>query len=408
MEYHHVTTWASLSILSLGPTFSSAGESVPLSAATMPTAGAQFPTLRSDARLFVPQRLFRQIALAACLFCLPALYIQDYPEAWTSKLSAAASLPSPRDAVLLVKGLSFTQHPIDGKNSFTEGRVALCIAGHLRSFGNAAVHNSIKRRVIHVLEIAGWKVDVFFYVGRDDVPKGRTSVAQPGGTYDVIRSFKPVRVLHFPNDPTDCPTHNCTHARQGSVPCPHALLRAHQCVATVKEYELENGLRYQWVYKTRPDVAFGSDISVPQELMHDVVYMNQHIPGTSTHAHQWLRSKFLKNATVLNHAVADHVVIASREVAELVHMADDAYRDCRLYELPSGTLNSEVGLTYWVAQHGIRYKTLPWFWMLVRDAEGPECARVQYIRDENGKHNADLTRKCEEFRKTGVIPEWSD
>lgn len=362
-------------------------------------------------------RSFRHALLVTILFLFPTIYINQHNQTWTSRLTAASLRPSPRDAALLVKGLSL---PVADHVPLVQGLslqvpdsaapsnpkpLAVCITGHLRSFPSQSVHTSIKQHLISPLVAAGYSVDVFFHISRDDVPKPGTTKATSRSVAAAMKLFSPVVVSFLSNNVT-CGKPECAlSSRHANVSCPFSLIRAEQCVRLVTRYEKRMGRKYEWIYKTRPDVAFGSHMSIPDVLREDTLYVNQHIPGTSTHAHAWLRRLFKENGTVVQDVVADQVMVAARPLADIVFRASLAFDECALYELPKGTLNTEVALTYWLAKNGVRYHALPWFWMLVRDGEGPECSRVQYIRNGTGQSNTTLMNRCKIYKQAGFIPE---
>lgn len=97
--------------------------------------------------------------------------------------------------------------------------------------------------------------------------------------------------------------------------------------------------------------------------------------------------------------VGDHILVASREVAEIGLSAVFAFADCGLYKLPEGTLNCEVGLTYWLAKWGLRYRTKSWFWILVREG-GFDCFRVKWIA-RRAEESVELMRWCLRFNASG-------
>jgi hypothetical protein len=66
-------------------------------------------------------------------------------------------------------------------------------------------------------------------------------------------------------------------------------------------------------------------------------------------------------------------------------------------------VNPETIMGMWLMRSGVRYQTLPWLWILVRDKQGPECSRVQWIGRFTGQ-TADFTMRCNEYAKTGTIP----
>lgn len=334
----------------------------------------------------------RYVFIALIFFLLPSLYVNQNPLTWSVLLSAAAERPTAQDATVLVTGMSISELP-------SASRVALCIVGHPRSFRQPSVHRSIRERVIRVLRDAGYVVDIFFHMGRGDVPRKGTSAAGRDGLSAAIQVMNPVSVSRYSN--TDvC---KLPHCAPSSVQCPHALYRISQCLEKIQEYETRTGTVYDWIYKTRPDIAFGTNITTPSSLRSDTLYMNRHLPGTSMHAHKWLREKFPNNSQILGGPVADHIFVASRDVAKVAFRASQAFQDCDLYKLPKGTLNSEVGLTYWLFFNQIRYKAMPWFWMLVRDVEGPECSRVQWIERGVNVRYHNFTAICIHYLRTGNL-----
>lgn len=344
----------------------------------------------------VTTAFIRKFSLAIFLVLPPCLFIHENEHIWISRVSASKRLYSSKNAALLVKGFSaFSPRP--------SKKIALCITGHLRSFHKPSVYMSIKRNVVDTLENSGWSVDVFFHVGRRDIPRTGIKPAISFSPRLTLNLFKPVRVSFYDRH-DECRKHACKNRRQ-NMTCPHGLLRTQQCMSLVENYEKRKGIRYSWVYKTRPDVAFGSRISTPDLLDKDYLYTNQHIPGASTHAHSWLRQKFEQNASVLGPPVGDQILVASREVAEVAFRAAAAYSICDLYDLPTGTLNSEVALTFWLVKNRVRYKTQPWFWLLVRDLEGPECERIRHIRGVDQLGVQKLMDRCTSYEQSGKLSE---
>ncbi|KAI0563239.1 hypothetical protein FGB62_44g135 [Gracilaria domingensis] len=258
---------------------------------------------------------------------------------------------------------------------------------------------SIKRNVVDTLRDAGYIVDVLFHVGKSDVPREGKQKAATYISAHIVRYFSPVKTTFYQNSDHDCRPGLCQNASRAV--CPYSLIRLGQCLDLIEDHENRTGVEYDWIYKTRPDIAFGSRISVPDELDERYLYTNQHSPGASVHAHPWLNKKFKKNGGVHGPPVGDHVMVASRKVAKVAFRAYSAFEDCGLYELPSGAVNAEVGLTYWLARNNLHHRTLPWFWMLVRDKEGPECERLVYIKGDTDQ----LLAKCNRYRESGRIPE---
>lgn len=341
-----------------------------------------------------------RISVTTVLFIGPSLYLQFSPELWKSTLQTSASHSAARfDIHLRVTGFSHASHS-------PQVRIAVCITGQLRSFSQLSLRQSIKRHLLAPLRDTDALVHVFFHVGHSSPHGARLLRVRHASKLAelALQEFQPVRISYFSEAALPGPGRKvCSNTtRTMSKTYPPALLRAEQCLDLIAHHEKKNAKAYDWIYKTRPDVAFGSNISVPSSLRNDTLYMNQHNPGTSVHAHTWLRERFGAQSSLIHEPVGDHIFAASREVANVAFRAKNAFRECELYTLPHGTLNSEVGLTYWLSRTQVRYKPLPWFWMLVRE-DGPECQRVQWIRNKTGLPYPSVLQTCLRYKETGKL-----
>lgn len=165
-------------------------------------------------------------------------------------------------------------------------RVAICIAGHARSLHRPTVYKSIYQNLVVPLHSAFDSVDIFFHVGLQDVPRENTSAAAaaPQQYFEAMRYFGPVSISVFDNDLPSTADHGASSTcRDESVPLaekfPSSLWRAAECVHRIANYEWSNRLHYDWIIKTRPDVALLDPLTEIADLRSDRVYLNQHIPG---------------------------------------------------------------------------------------------------------------------------------
>lgn len=314
-----------------------------------------------------------------------------------------------RTAKLLMKDVSS-----EASAASNGSRVALCIVGHARSFHLPSVHISIIRNLLRPLAANSTTLDIFFHIGLHDIAKNSSETASTAEseTRKAANIMKPV-VLSIYNDSMldlnanmhlACPQdlqHACTAY-------PPALLRASQCMALVQSHELKNSIRYDWIVKTRPDIAFGDPVAPITRLQQDRVYINEHIPGTSTPAFTTIRELYSQNAAkFLNKPFADHIAMVPRKLADTFFSSHLAAGECLNRVQKSRLVNAETIMGMWLIKHAIRYETLPWFWILVRDRRGPECSRLRWVGRFDNK-TADFAERCQIYNQTGFIPAMPD
>lgn len=289
-------------------------------------------------------------------------------------------------------------------------RVAVCIVGHARSFYRPSVHNSIARNLLQPIAGNSTTLEVFFHIGLRDIAKvsNATALTSRSETREAAEAMKPV-VLSLYDDPIlqlNMTQHNsCSggmeHARRVYPP---ALLRASQCMALVRDFETKNNFRYDWIVKTRPDIAIGDPVTPLSKLRPDRIYINEHIPGTSTPAFQTIRELYPRNAAkLLGKPFADHIAMVPREYADVFFSSHLAAGECLTQIQKSRLVNAETIMGMWLIQNGVRYETMPWFWILVRDKQGPECSRVQWI-GRSTNETAEFSERCLVYNETGIIP----
>ena len=349
-------------------------------------------------------RLF--LLLLPALLLLAALQLHLNAAHWKARLSSPTLSPT------VVTGLSHVlatqtpsptpppSHPPSHPPPEYE-RVAVCITGHLRTLLHPPVYESIHRHLLGPL--SPYPTTLFLHLGLHDVPRDASAspaaaLPTPAALAALRSHFPSARVSFFNNTRTGIAAGACPRAtRRVARAVPAALQRARECLRLVERREAATGAAFGWVYKTRPDVAFGAPVAAPRALRRDTAYVDAHNPGTSAHAHAFLRRRFGKDAARRLHApVGDHVLAAARGVAGAVLRADEALAECALWEMPDGAVNSEVALTYWLVRMRVRYEVTRWLWMLVRPGGRVECARARWI-------GGDATSRCEEFARTGGL-----
>jgi hypothetical protein len=291
----------------------------------------------------------------------------------------------------------------------TGARIALCIVGHARSFHQPSVRESIYRNLIQSLSANSSSLEVIFHIGLHDVARvpGMAATDSEKETISAAEAMKPIVISVYEGSPhlLNQSLHAvCSEGSDyASNEYPPSLLRASQCMTLVKARERQLGTKYDWIVKTRPDVAFGDPVSI-SHLPSDRVYINEHIPGTSTPAFDTIRELYPNNAAkYLAKPFADHIAAVPRDLADTFFLSHLAAGECLTPLQRQRLVNPETIMGMWLMRSGVRYQTLPWLWILVRDKQGPECSRVQWVGRFTGQ-TADFTRRCNEYAKTGTIP----
>lgn len=303
----------------------------------------------------------------------------------------------------------------------TKGRVAVCITGHARTLHHKSVHQSILNNFIQPLQQSSSAVDVFFHVGMRDISRPQYEPhnnSSDDETNAAIQLFNPVTVSQYVGP-------GAALNRSAVLPCPSgtffasdvqysALLRAHECMNLVRDYEKAHGLRYDWVAKTRPDIAFGDPIPSLKLLESDRVFINQHDPRASMDAFPTMREKFPENAeAMLREPFSDHIAIVPRQLADVFFSANLGSNTCLLPAQKGRLINSEAILGLWLIGHGVRYSTIPMFWIIVRPSGpldrpgGPECSRLLRYVGLTAQKAEEYTRRCTEYRRSGQLEQSS-
>lgn len=313
--------------------------------------------------------------------------------------------------------LNSSVSPVESKKSSlgdregNAGRVAICIAGHARTFHLQSVHQSIIDNFVKPIRMSASSVDVFFHVGMRDVSRPQYAPSannSDGANNAAMNLFDPVVVSRSFG-------RGAALNRTGVAPCPagtsyasniyyRALLRAHECMNLVRGFEKKHDFRYDWIVKTRPDIVFGDPVPSLKLLPSDRVFINEHDPRGSMNAFPTMREKFPEKArTLLKDPFSDHIAIVPRELADVYFSAHLGSSTCLSPPQKSRLINSETILGPWLIGHGVQYSTIPLFWIIVKPDRGPECSRVVKSIGSDSTQTETFRKRCEAFKKTGIL-----
>lgn len=310
---------------------------------------------------------------------------------------------------------------LNGKQ-LRKSTVAVCIAGQIRTFRNPHVRSSIHYHILQSLRDKGFFVHTFFHLSTSDITHNDFDGIYNTETNDsIFTSFTPASFSFYrqpqPRSSTsylsiqddDCPVSKCQqpHASSRKVVCPHTLLRADECMRRVEIFQNKYNISFEWIIRTRPDIALASNISV-SSLSTDKVYTNMHMSHMSKFAHPWLRQQFPKYAPhILNsnndNVVGDLIYVVPAKLANVVFRASNAFQDCQLFQMSNGTIGPEVALVYWLVKHTLNFESFPWLWMIVRHDTGPVCENVKFIRTNDEDLNLQMDSLCHSFKSSGVL-----
>lgn len=283
------------------------------------------------------------------------------------------------------------EHSLIGRKE----RVAVCFGGNARTFRFNFTHDYVLTHIIKPLRMS-YDTDVFFTISTDDYQRGKwlpTSPADPNSTMSAVLKLNPVqtRLLTKHSDdlpisrihrkyrngqpPIDVlyPPSSCQNVNNASIRVAHTLLRAQQCLSLIQSEERKKGIRYDWIYRLRPDVIIFDDILLPETLERGVYYTNQGRTNVTAKMGRWWAERHGGKAG--DGAVADQIGIMSRDVAEEAMRAFEAGNDCEIFTAPFLALPEEV-LRFWLLKKGIRYRAVPFDWVIVRETNGLECHRL--------------------------------
>lgn len=274
------------------------------------------------------------------------------------------------------------------------------------------VHQNIRQRVVQPLK-QFYQTDVFFIVSYDDERKNNQTVlkAPPDETDHLIQSFQPVRVLHYSlsdhlsdhrvvqsnrrNIPYVVPPSQCFNTIHPRVHFSHTLLRSRQCLNVIAEHERYHQLRYDWIYRIRPDVMYFHNVSLPFELRRDVMYITNWFANRSSSFDDLWKSEFPQRSVCGSPNISDHAFVAHRDIAERSFRAYDVRDNCRIYNLSDPTIASQIRT--WMCYNDITYHVLPWMFTIVRDigmCKFLDLMKHRYIAHRNVIH------RCEQWYDT--------
>lgn len=308
--------------------------------------------------------------------------------ATTSLLRATSAW---QDAPHIVRPITIPSSTTDGPQTAAQReRVAVCVAGSVRTFRYNLTHRNILRRIVQPLR-RDYAVDVFFLVRMGDATVRdnlRSAIKDDNATLRAIALFDAVNVTlvtdDLPSSRIRHPTVNglaefipparCSLPDDAASRVPDALYRSKQCLRMIEHHERQHARRFDWVYRIRPDVILFDDVLLPSQLQRDTLYSNQGRPNVTTRLGLWWRRTRLSPFAGYG-PVADQMAISSRKVAQVALRAFDATDECELYSVP-GRIAPEEILRFWLLLNRVRYAAVPFDWAIVREFVGPECKRL--------------------------------
>ena len=147
---------------------------------------------------------------------------------------------------------------------------AVCFSGSVEgSFLQPHVRRFAKERLVDALGCAA--VDSFFYLNLDNTQQRDDLLPAPNVTVEAVhaaaREFDPVSVTLHVRDDSLKSDEDDAHAQ---------LSKAAACYSLIEASELAARKRYDWVVRTRPDLAWVAAVPPVKSLYEDRVYVSQH------------------------------------------------------------------------------------------------------------------------------------
>ena len=144
-------------------------------------------------------------------------------------------------------------------------RVAHCIVGHVRTFWQEAVYQSIAD--VLVPQASPRHCADFFYVlsmssGLDTAKGGVYEYNETLLWNTAWRRLPPTKYLLDPPKPSG-PRHLSYHQPDCLFQCVQMFDKVRLCLDLVKEHETETGQRYDWILRSRPDLRWDVESQLP-------------------------------------------------------------------------------------------------------------------------------------------------
>lgn len=161
-------------------------------------------------------------------------------------------------------------------------RVAHCIVGHVRTFWQEAVYQSIAD--VLVPRASPPHCADFFYV----LSLSSNSDTSKGGLYEYNETLlwstawkilPPTKYLFDPPGPN--PKHSSYHQPDCLFQCVHMFDKVRLCMDLVRKHESESGKTYQWILRSRPDLLWQDETVLPP--LHELADTHIYMPITREH-----------------------------------------------------------------------------------------------------------------------------
>lgn len=167
--------------------------------------------------------------------------------------------------------------PLCWKSEACRARVAHCIVGHVRTFWQETVYQSIADVLVAQASPVGCAD--FFYV----LAMSSSMDTHKGGIYHynetllrntAWRILPPTKYLLDPPVPSG-PWDLSYHQPDCLFQCVQMFDKARLCLDLVQQHEAETGQRYDWILRSRPDLRWDTDTDLPQlnELSDERIYV---------------------------------------------------------------------------------------------------------------------------------------
>ena len=161
-------------------------------------------------------------------------------------------------------------------------RVAHCIVGHVRTFWQEAVYQTIAD--VLVPRASPPHCADFFYV----LSLSSNSDTSKGGLYEYNETLlwstawkilPPTKYLFDPPSPN--PKHSSYHQPDCLFQCVHMFDKVRLCMDLVRKHESESGKNYQWILRSRPDLLWQDETLLPP--LHELADTHIYMPITRDH-----------------------------------------------------------------------------------------------------------------------------
>lgn len=288
-------------------------------------------------------------------------------------------------------------------------RAALCLSGNSRTFHHSFVHEEILKNLVNPLR-ARMATDIFFNLKlADDARAGYgRPAANASASLEAVQKFNATVVNLIGNGTINPPRAFLSDGKSvaapvgcangSSVQFPFALHRGMECLRLIERHEVQMGMRYDYIYRSRPDVAFLETPVMPDRIGENEVYANGIADLSTKDFREWWLQKHEGDAKSANLSIGDHFLAGRRQSAAIALSAVQALDECEFFGV-AGVKNSESMLSYWLLSHNLSIGVDTASWVVVRGGTGPECWRIDMLRVSNATLHQRMISKCSSYAR---------